>query len=421
MGFWITNLLPRKRPGWFPFAAGGAAGRRLDFNDAERIAESPVAMSCVSWLMRNFTEAPLRVRRRNVGGAANTKEFLDNHMALQMLRTPGDGWSLDELLKATVYSLAVAGNAYWIKERGAGGLPVGVRYVAHTEVNLRITEGRRGNRVITYDVQVPNTSRKERVLPENIVHLRLGRDPYKTYMGLMPLRPVMPDIWADAEAYQYTNSLLHNRGVGGLIASPDPRSDAEGLKGKDLEDFQRMLKESTDGIQRGRTVAMSIPMRITQIENHVNDLVLRAIHNRAEERICAAFGMQPAVLGLGAGLEQTKVGATLNAELRYVWVNTLIPWQSMVAHDLTAQLLDEYSDGGGVEFLFDWHSVPAAREDELRQIRIEAAAQIAGLRTPNESRERLGMMPHDSPEANQLAPPAGRAPTVNVDPDSEVE
>ena len=413
MAFGINYLLDwARRPKLTSLVASASshAAGRVSFENAA-IANSPAAMACISWLSRNATEATLTLRNAD-------DSVVESHPVLDLLREPGDGWSQDELLKATVYSLAVSGNAYWlILRRGGGGAPVGLRYLSHDDVkvsNLRRSPLDAPELIYTVDGGPGMAT----VLNEDIVHLRLGRDPYENWLGLPPLRSAMPDIYCDAEAYQYSASVLSNRGVPGVVVSPDPRTQVR-MEQAQVEQFKQLMKDTTTSLQRGESVVFGMPMRVAQLAALINDMVVRDIHNRAEERICATLGLQPAVLGLGAGLEQTKVGATLTVEARQAWVNTLIPWLRTIAHDLTSQLLSAITAEEGLRFVFDTTDVPAAREDELRQTQILATQVQNGLRTANEARTILGEPEHI--DGNVLAPVGGGGRGLTAAPAGEDE
>src|SRR3546814_2618913 len=61
----------------------------------------------------------------------------------------------------------------------------------------------------------------------------------------------------------------------------------------------------------------------------------------AEERVCALLGIPAAVVGFGAGLQQTKVGATMQQMSKQAWENGVLPFCRLAADELKRSLLPQ--------------------------------------------------------------------------------
>src|SRR3546814_12744510 len=84
----------------------------------------------------------------------------------------------------------------------------------------------------------------------------------------------------------------------------------------------------------------------------------------AEERVCALLGIPAAVVGFGAGLQQTKVGATMQQMSKQAWENGVLPFCRLAADELTRSLLPQFGKVDGLDVFWDPADVPAMQGDE---------------------------------------------------------
>lgn len=123
------------------------------------------------------------------------------------------------------------------------------------------------------------------------------------------------------------------------------------------------------------------------------DMDLSSLRDVNEERILAQWGIPLAVAGFGAGLDQTKVGATMRAMIGLAWDQCLIPMQDDLAEEMTfwgkREFAPWFQDGERVRF--DRSKIPALQEDvdEIHN-RVRQDWQ-AGLIKRGEARRIFGM------------------------------
>lgn len=346
---------------------------------------SNVVMAPVNWILRNFTEAELRMQRRT----KSLWEPLEDHPVIELVDQPTPFYDGDLLWKATLVSYTLDGNAYWLKVRNAFGEVVQLWYLPHFLVTPEYP--RDGSAYIShYRYTAERAGRPVNLAPEDVVHLRFGLDPRNVRKGLSPLKPLLREVFTDDEASNFAASLLRNMGVpGGVIAPADP---AALPKEEDVVAMKKYMKSAFTGDSRGEWLVLGTPTSIDQFGFDPQALMLGNLRDIAEERVCAALGIPAAVVGFGAGLQQTKVGATMKELRRLAWTSCLQPMQRSLARQLTASLVPEFmSQSRRFRLWFDVSQVPAFQEEETEQANRVKTMVEAGVLRIDKAQEMLGI------------------------------
>lgn len=368
---------------WYDADATDIDKRKFTLADPTR---SNIIMACVQWISRSITQAELIVEMRTSDGEY---EPVDGHPILDLLHQPTIHYSLRTLLSASVISLTVAGNAYWRKVAGEGR-PLALWYLPHWTIEPKWTNG---EFISYYEYRPSPSGAAERIDPSEIVHLRYGLNPRNTRLGLSPLQSLLREVYTDEEAATYTASLL-SQPIPGMIISPSGESIGE----EESEYLLRTLKEGYGGIERGKALAITSPVKVDQYGLTPQMIDLSRLRQIPEERVTAALGIPAAVVGLGTGLEQTKVGATMQEMRRQAWEDCIIPLQDMIAEQMSSQLLPDFeSDIQRVRIGFDRSAVLALQRDQHTEaLRLDVLVR-AGIMTRAEARlaQGLPVMPTD--------------------------
>ncbi len=377
---------------------GGAQNiflRNLDLPDhsggydyARRVGtgvDASVVMAPIQWIQRSFPEAPL-VMRQKVGEKWEVKA----HPLAQLLDKPNPHYTGLNLWQATIFSLCTDGNAYWIVLKNAQGLPVQLWYAPHW--TIKPTFPADGSEFLTgYKYTV---SGKEVLLEiDDVVHFRLGIDPSNLRLGLSPLNSALREIWTDIEASEFIATLLRNSGVPGVLISPDMKDMPTSMTPEDRKEAKDYFRSRTTGSHRGEPMIMSGRTRLERISWNPEEMNLSPATDRSEERVCALLGVPAAVVGFSAGLEQTKVGATMTELRRLAWQNGIIPLHRNLEDEVERTLLPPYRDSGEWQAHFDTSEVAALQEDRTELFgRINRAVQ-GGWLTIAAGKLELGFTP----------------------------
>lgn len=372
-------------------------GTRFDYAAATRGGlDSNVVMAPIQWIMRTFPEARLIIERRSAGQWRRA----DEHELERRLRRPNAYHDGITLLMGTVLSYFVSGNAYWLKARGRLGNLVELWYVPHWLIEPRWP--RDGSRYISHYEYRPEMGRRLELPVADVVHLRFGLDPRNPRLGLSPLRALLREVYTDDEAANFSAAILKNMGVPGVVLSPKDASVA--VSAEDIERLKEDLTKKWSGDHRGEPLVMGAPTEVKQFGFDPNQLMLGNIRDIAEERVCAALGLPAAVVGFGAGLQQTKVGATMRELRKLAWLQCIIPTQLAMAEQLSAQLLPDY-EAMPEQFRvrFDSSRISAFQEEQTEQARRVRMLTDGGILRLDQAQEQLGLEP-DPARALYLQP-----------------
>lgn len=349
---------------------------------------SNVIMSPIQWVMRTFPEAKIAITKMSDDGSS---EPIIKHPFLDLINKPNDFYSYETMIMATMLSWSISGNAYWLKIRNDFGQVIQLWYVPHWMISPK---GHDTDMSIFVDhYQYSPNGQIFIVRKEDVIHFRFGLNPKNLRMGLSPLDAVIREVFTDDEASNYSASLMRNMGIPGVIISPD--SD-EGIDVETAKGVKEKFKETFTGDRRGESMVMTGKTKIEMFGFDPNKLDLSRIRDISEERVCAALGIPAAVVGFGAGLQTTKVGATMTALIKLAWTANIIPSQRPIAETLNRQLLKEFDDDPMKKIIFDNSNISALQEDKDAVIKRLTDGVRAGWATIADVRLAEGLPVDDS-------------------------
>jgi HK97 family phage portal protein len=367
-------------------------------------------MAPVNWVIRNFTEAELRMERKDAGRWS----WLEDHELVALIDTPNPFYSGDLLWKATLVSYILDGNAYWLKIRNVFGKVVELWYLPHFLVEPAWP--RDDSAYLThYDYKPRFGGKPTHLALRDVIHFRFGLDPRNTRKGLSQLKPLLREVFTDDEAANFSASILRNMGVpGGLIS---PAKGSEHLPGKDeIEEMKEYMRHGFTGDRRGEWLVLGTPTDVSQFGFDPQQLQVSMLRDIAEERVCAALGIPAAVVGFGSGLQQTKVGATMKELRRLAWTSALQPMQRSISRELNFSYVPEaVSQTRRFRLGFDVSRIPAFAEEEMAQTDKVAKQVAAGLLRVDRGQEALGLEV-DPTQAVYLRPSSSTAVIPGVEP-----
>lgn len=354
-------------------------------NEVEASANS-IVVACIRWVQRVFSEAPPILQQ----WAEEREDWntIPRDRMLSLLERPNIYYNGTTLWKATVADLMLTGNAYWIKVRNSMGQVIQLWWAPQSLMEPK-DDPSDSSVFISHYVYKPNGDPIP-VRDADVVHFRDGIDPANPRKGLSAMRSLFREIFTDDEAANMTASLLRNMGVPGVIIAPDG-------SGTISEPAAKKVKESFmakfTGDKKGEPMVMEGATKIQQFGFSPEQMQLRSLRGIPEERITAVLGVNAAVVGLGAGLATTKVGATLREYREEAFESTIIPMYRELASELTHQLLADFKSGDAWRMAFDLTKVRVLQDDEdKRAERLNKMLEAGGI-TVAEYRRKLGFVP----------------------------
>ncbi len=314
---------------------------------------SSVIMAPVKFIQRVFPEAPLQVKSKK----GKEEEIFEDHPMVQRIRRPNEYYSGNALWKATIACWTLNGNGYWLKARNRLREVLELWWVPPWLMEPKWP--RNGSVFISHYDYKPSAGEVHEIPVEDVVHFRNGLDPRNPRLGMSDLHSVLREVFSDDEASNYTASLLRNMGTPGLIISPKQGNPDSGDVLAVKQKFRQLA-----GDRRGEPLVMKGPTEVTQFSWSPAQMELGSLRDVSEERVCAVLGIPAAVVGFGAGLQQTKVGATMRELVQLAWMSGIVPMQHVMAEILETQLLEDFAAETGLRVGFDSSQVEALQESE---------------------------------------------------------
>ena len=312
--------------------------RRTRFDYASEVGDgldASVVTAPVMWMQRSIPEATLAMREIKADGS---HEDLHDHDLLELMRSPNPFYGDIALWGAIVLSFLIDGNSYLIKVKNAAGKPVQLWWVPWWMIEPHAPID--GGDFIQFYRYTPGTGAGVMLLdPDDVVHFRNGINPRNMMKGLSPMQGVLREIFSDLESSNFIASLLRNMGVPGTIISP--KGGAMPTP-EDVEATKAWFSQAYGGDNRGKALVMGGQTEVQSFGFNPEQMNLSYGSNRAEERVCACIGIPAAVVGFGAGLEQTKVGATMEELRKLAWHNGVLPLGRQLVDELQRSLLPDF-------------------------------------------------------------------------------
>ncbi len=343
--------------------------------------------ACVRWVQRTLPEAPLIVMVRNADGELQPAP---EHPLQDRIDNPNPYYSGLHLVSVLAADLLLTGNAYVRKIRAGRTTVAELWWIPCTQIEPRWADD--GSEYIGwYEYAVDGIISE--IAPRDIIHIRQGFDPKNIRKGLSDLECLLREIATDNEAANWTAAMVRNVNPPGVIISPtDPKANPTPAN---LQGIKRDYKERFGGDNRGEPMVMAGPTNVQVLSFSPEQMNLREIRNVPEERITAVFGIPAAVIGLGTGLENTKVGATMAEMREQAYESCLIPLQRLIVAELQRQLVPDFGNPARLRVQFDLSAVRVLQDDQ-NALHERARADLAGgLLTLNQALEMIGQDPVD--------------------------
>ena len=358
--------------------------------DGEASANA-IVEAVVGWLQRAFTEAPPLLQQFTDNQWEDVVYTSDMNRICRVLERPTPWYDGITLWQSTVADMTLSGNAYWYIVRNAIGAPIQLWWMPSPLIVPRGPNPLANDIGVNIDhYEYRTTTGPRRVAPENIVHFRSAMDPKDPRRGYNKFQSLLREVATDERASRLTETLLRNMGVPGIIIIPDE----DGVEITDAqaqaigERFMNTFAVSENGENQGKPYVPPGRVKIETFGWSPTELGLRELRGMVEERVTAALGVNAAVLGLGAGLATTKVGATLHEFREEAFEGTILPMYRQIASQLTHQLLPQFGRDERHRMVFDARDVRVLQADEIkRSTRLNAQVQGGWMKVAEARRQ----------------------------------
>lgn len=333
-----------------------------------------VVMAPLLWMCRTFPEAPLVVEGKKGG----EWECIDDHPMAMLIQRPNPFYSGELMATATILSIHLDGNAYWLKARSKSTLATEeLWWVPSNEMTPRWPLD--GTVFIDhYDYRPGGMGDPIRVEVEDVVHFRMGIDEENVRLGKSPLRSVLREVLTDEEAADFAQTILANCGIPGVIISPDGEVE---LSDEEFKAAKVEFESRFSGRNRGRPFVASSKTNVQQFGFSPEQMDMRTLRRVPEERVSAVLGVAAIVAGLGAGLDRSTF-ANFSEAREASYDSAIIPLQRILAAEIRHQLLPDFETNlDGFRVKYDLTDVRILQEDENAKTTRKLAELTAGAIT----------------------------------------
>lgn len=358
--------------------------------------------ACLMALSRAYIEPPLRVYKKLPNGE---RDHLPDHPLQLLLDDPNPWMSAAELGWWLQWAKNCDGNAYLRKVRAGNPDTGNVVQLVPISPRLIGPKSARGEFISYYRYEY-EPGRYEDIPPHNVVHYRLGVDDRDQRLGLAPLKRLLREVSSDDRANIWTEALLKNNAVPGLVVTWD--KDTQGIDRDKAEEIKQRVIASFSGENVGRVAALGPGGDMKQFGFSPDQLNLEAIHTIPESRIAAVMGVPAAVAMLMIGLQQTSNYASMREVREMFTEGTLIPQWTLDQAKLNHQLVPDFDARRGIEVAFDLTEVRALAEDVNSKVERLNTAVAGGWVKKNEARQEIGLepLPEFDAEPEPIAAPS---------------
>jgi len=350
--------------------------------------------SCLQALSNSHIEPPLKVWRGDPDsglGFASNAVWLSDAPMQQLLMDPNPVHTPPEIWFWTSWAKHVDGNAYLRKIRA--GDPNRGNVVQLWPISPRlirpITFKGSSNFIDAYRYSYA-PGKFDDIDPRNIIHFRIGIDDQDHRLGLAPIKRLLREIASDQSATQYTDALLRNFGIPGLVVTVPQNSS---LNEQQADDIKQRIEQRFGYENRGNVGVLTAGATIEQFGFSPDQLNMKELHEVPETLICAVMGVPPVIAGLSSGLGQSQNYASMKVIRENFTELTIVPLWRMDAAKLNKELKPDFTSDPEVRIGYDLSMVRALQEDRNQLFtRLDNAVKTGWL-LPNEARGEVGYGP----------------------------
>lgn len=343
-----------------------------------------LAMAVVNFTANRIPEAKPAVARKNDQGDL---ELDYEHKAAKLIRRPNRHHIWANYAGSCSMGWWFSGNVYFYESRSVTGEPVEIWNLPHFLVEERWPgDGRtpdveqwareHGQRNADLDsflshYQYTPPGKPPVLYPENdVIHIKRQLDPYRPRRGVGAFESLYKELYGDDRMALFTASIMRNMGL--QVPIIIPKDDSVNMTPTAAAAIKEGWIQKTTGTQAGEPVVMDMPLEVTKFGFNPTELDLSALRLIPESRVCAVCQISPAALQVMVGIQNGTSYASSEQARQQGYEEVIIPIQTVWAEELTHQLLGEFEDSEGAEFVFDTANVRVLQEDQDAKVKRES-------------------------------------------------
>lgn len=309
------------------------------------------------------------------------------HPLVQLLNEVNPELNWNDLIRSGESDLDIYGRGYWLKERASSGArPKGLFRLNPAFVEMIADSSGIQGFKLNLAGETPRLYAREDVIYFREYH------PTNDLGGLSKLSVAMAAASAGINTAEYTAAFFKNYAIPPLVFTTDqPMDESEVSKLRDA--WNRWFRGKKKQHKTGWTTH---GMKPHVIGYPTKDLAMKELSDSVRRDICAVFRVPPAL----AGAWEAANYATSEAQLRFLYNNTLKPRCEYISGVLEAELFDEFQPGLKLKWRFDKLDVMA--EDKKIEADRHVALVGAGIEDRVAAAGELEVLPAAEPPQREF-------------------
>jgi hypothetical protein len=324
---------------------------------------------------------------------AKTKEPLDGHEMLDVLAdVEGTGFTdpLDRMWYLNWDLLIYNMTFIEIIRSSRSGLPLKFMRLEPEFMAIEMC----ANYEHRYYYRPLNSAQWWEIDRKNMIIISSARVDPTTPFGVPRLASLIKETTLDSDLVGQLQLMIQNRLMPSWVLEHQPGSDKY-VDPARLTEVKRIFEKYAAGDKTGGVAVVPGGLHANVIGMKWSDLAVNQVLAVPEQRVHAAFGVPPSLIGkAGAQGETTRTNA---AEARKMfWESVMIPWFSKIGASLTTQMLRQWPRTENLAVHFDVSDIPAIREHKINQLATITPSFASGLISRSEAQRLAGVPIHGS-------------------------
>lgn len=308
------------------------SGYDIDYSEiGGPIWTNSTVAALLGWEGRNIVQAPPIVETLEADGEWAP---VQDHPLVLLFENPNQEYERTVLENCIDLALNAYGNAYILQVFDRTRRPRELHFIPNR--CLFPVEDSTGR--VDYFRYTPYRGAQQQIKPEELLHIRLGMNPFRPYEGMSPLQIAgMDDVATDTDAVAYSKWALRNKGLVGALATPTDAGRQAGFV-FDPEDFVKKWKAKVTGKKINEVLAYDVPIDLQFPDVKPDNMAIPMLRDYPQAGIAALIGIPGQVVGLKFA-EGSKTFANAREAREAAWEEKLIPIDNLVAGQAGGKLL----------------------------------------------------------------------------------
>lgn len=285
-------------------------------------AQVELVYACINKLIKSISALPLIL-------STTDEKIIESGPVYDLLFNSKP--TFDDLIIQTVGHYVLGCDVFWVFTEMAGLKPTKIQVVSGSQMHPLTSDRTATGELVGWEYRSGN-HRTQLTLLE--VHQIKNFNPYDKFHGIGPTSAAALSI---SQAYQsalFNESSLANGAEPGPIIMLDGNVDPDKLR-----NFREQFDSRHAGAKKAkRTAVLSGVKEVKTLAMNMIDMQMAELRTLSDNRICSAFGVPPALVGLVTEAQY----AHGPAQQDYV-INTVIPLANLIAGEITSAIISKFS------------------------------------------------------------------------------